>query len=88
MNQFHHASIEKAFSRLALSAEQQTLSANIGGRITTWTLSSVSAARALLEPLQRQMFASLERIDATCREFNVLDDQSNVISSVEAFEVV
>ena len=59
MNQFHHASIDKAFSRLAVSDEQQTLSANIGGRSTTWTLSSVSVAQATLEILQRQMFTSV-----------------------------
>ena len=88
MNQFHHASIEKAFSRLAVSAGQQTLSANIGGRITTWRLSSVSASRAALETLQRQMFASVERIDATCRECDAVDGQTCVISAVKALEVV
>lgn len=70
-----------------MSAEQRTLSANIGGRSTTWTLSSVGVAQAALETLQRQMFTSVEHIDATCRECNALDGQSNVISSVKAFEV-
>jgi hypothetical protein len=61
---------------------------NIGERTTTWRLSSVSAARAALETLQLQLFTSVERIDATCRECNAVEGQSTVISSVKALAVL
>lgn len=88
MNQLHHASTDKAFLRLAVSAKQMTVESTIGGRTAMWALSSVSAAKVALEPLQRQMLTRVERIDATRRECDAVDGQSNVISSVEAFEVV
>ena len=84
MNQFHHASIEKAFSQTVVSVKQLTIEANIGGRKKAWTMSSKSAAKSALETLQRQMFVSFESIDKTCRACNAQANQPTVISNVKA----
>ena len=43
-NQFHHASIDNTFSRLAVSAEQLNLKTSIGGRSRNWNVNSAEVS--------------------------------------------